>query len=97
MPMGQLFNTIQQLVAEEKYVVGEHASERLEERGIMEWQAVAALADGELITEKPRSKPNPTVEVRQSLPDGTEFKAVWAYLRQSGVAKLVTVHFFDRG
>ena len=95
--MGQLFSTIQQLVAEEKYVVGEHASERLEERGIMEWQAVGALADGELIAEKPRSKPNPTVEVREGLPDGTEFKAVWSLLRQSGVAKLVTVHFFDRG
>ncbi len=95
--MGQLFNTVRQLVAEEKYVVGEHAAERLEERGIMEWQAVAALEDGELIAERPRSKPNPTVEVRESLPDGTEFKAVWAHLRQSGVAKLVTVHFFDRG
>jgi hypothetical protein len=95
--MGQLFNTIRQLVAEEKYVVGEHASERLEERGIMEWQAVAALADGERIAERPRAKPNPTVEVRESLPDGTEFKAVWSLLRQSGVAKLVTVHFFDRG
>jgi Domain of unknown function (DUF4258) len=94
--MGQLFVTIRQLVAEERYVVGEHASERLEERGIMEWQAVTALADGEQISEKPRSKPNPTVDVRQSLPDGTEYKAVWAYLRQSGVAKLVTVHFFDR-
>ena len=33
--MGQLFNTIQQMVAEEKYVIGEHASERLEERGIL--------------------------------------------------------------
>jgi hypothetical protein len=95
--MGQLFITIQQLVADEKYVVGEHASERLEERGIMEWQAVAALENGELITEKTRSKPNPTVEVRETLPDGTEFKAVWSLLRQSGVAKLVTVHFFDRG
>ena len=95
--MGRLFDTIRQLVAEEKYVVGEHASERLEERGIMEWQAVAALEDGELIAEKPRSKPNPTIEVRESLPDATEFKAVWSLLRQSGVAKLVTVHFFDRG
>jgi hypothetical protein len=85
------------LVAEEKYVVGEHASERLEERGIMEWQAVAALEDGELIAEKPKSKPNPTIEVRESLPDATEFKAVWSLLPQSGVAKLVTVHFFDRG
>lgn len=45
--MGQLFNTIRQLVAEEKYLVGQHASERLEERGIMEWQAVAGLDDGD--------------------------------------------------
>jgi hypothetical protein len=37
------------------------------------------------------------VEVREVLPDGTEFKAIWSYLPQSGVAKLVTVHFFGRG
>ena len=95
--MGQLFNKIQRLVAEEKYVVGEHASERLDERGIMEWQAIASLREGELIVEKPRSKPSPSVEVRETLPDGTEFKAVWSLLRQTGVAKLVTVHFFDKG
>jgi hypothetical protein len=95
--MGQLFNTIRQLVAEEKYVIGQHASERLEERGIMEWQAVAGLEDGELLAEWPAAAPNPTVEVRESLPDGTEFKAVWSHLRRSGAAKLVTVHFFDRG
>ena len=95
--MGQLFETVRQLVAEEKYVVGEHASELLEERGIMEWQAVAALEHGELIAERLDAKPNPTVEVRGSLPDGTEFKAVWSQLLRSGVAKLVTVHFFDRG
>ncbi|MBY0231554.1 MAG: DUF4258 domain-containing protein [Gemmataceae bacterium] len=92
-----LFSTIKQLVAEEKYVVGEHASERLEERGIMEWQAVVGIEDGRLILEKPDADPNPAVEVRQMLPDGTEFKAVWSHLRTSGVAKLVTVHFFDRG
>ena len=94
--MGQLFDTVQQLVAKDNYVVGEHAAERLEERGIMEWQVVAALADGELIAERAKAKPNPTVEVRESLPDGTEVKAVWSLLRTSGVAKLVTVHFFDR-
>jgi len=94
--MGRLFDAIRQLAAEEKYVVGEHASERLEERGIMEWQAVAALGDGELIAEKLTSKPHSAIEVRESLPDGTEFKAVWSLLPQSGVAKLVTVHFFDR-
>jgi len=94
--MGQLFALIRELVAEEKYVVGKHASERLEERGILEWQAVAALEEGILLMERPDAEPNPAVEVRESLPDGTEFKAVWSYLR-SGVAKLVTVHFFDRG
>jgi Domain of unknown function (DUF4258) len=95
--MGQLFETIRTLVADERYVIGQHASERLEERGIMEWQAVAGLEDGELIVEWNNATPNPAVEVRESLPDGTELKAVWSHLRQSGVAKLVTVHFFDRG
>jgi hypothetical protein len=37
--MGQLFDKIRHLVVQENYVVGLHASERLEERGIMEWQA----------------------------------------------------------
>jgi len=92
-----LFDTIRRLVSEEKYVVGLHASERLEERGIMEWQAVAGLDDGDLVGERPDALPNPAVEVRETLPDGTEFKAVWSYLPESGVAKLVTVHFFDRG
>jgi hypothetical protein len=95
--MGQLFEKIRQLVADEKYVVGDHAAERLAERGIMEWQVVAGLEDGELTAERPDATPNPAVEVRESLPDGTEFKAVWSYLGQSDVAKLVTVHFFYRG
>lgn len=95
--MGQLFALIRELVAEEKYVVGKHASERLEERGILEWQAVAGLKEGILLMERPDAEPNPAVEVRESLPDAIEFKAVWSHLPQSGVAKLVTVHFFDRG
>jgi hypothetical protein len=93
--VAELFSTIQRLVAEECYVIGAHASERLEERGMMEWQAVEGLEDGKLLVERPGASPNPTVEVRQSLPDGTDYKAVWAHLRQSGAAKLVTVHFFD--
>ena len=92
--MAQLFETIRGLVMDEKYIIGQHAAERLDERGIMEWQAIAGLEDSTLIVEKPDAQPNPAVEVREVLPDGTEFKAVWSYLRQSGVAKLVTVHFF---
>lgn len=94
--MGQLFDRVRELVDEGRYVVGQHAAERLEERGILEWQAVAGLEDGALLDERPTAEPNPAVEVRETLPDGTEIKAVWSLLRQSGVAKLVTVHFFDR-
>ena len=93
--MGQFFARIRSLVAADKYIVGQHASERLEERGIMEWQAVAGLEGGRLWTERPDASPHPAVEVIETLPDGTEFKAVWSYLPRSGVAKLVTVHFFD--
>jgi hypothetical protein len=53
--MGKLFDTIRRLVAEESYIVGLHASERLEEHGIMEWHVVAGLEDGTLIAEKPAS------------------------------------------
>ena len=63
----------------------------------MEWQVVAGLEDGELIAERRGAMPNPIVEVRETLADGSEFKAVWSHLAQSGVAKLVTVHFFDEG
>ena len=82
------------IVATGRYVVGEHAAERLEQRG-SSWQVVAGLAKGKLLSERPRDKPNPAIEVREVLPDGTECKAVWSHLRQSDVAKLVTVHFFD--
>jgi hypothetical protein len=54
------------------------------------------LDDGELISERPDDEPNPSVEVREFLPDGTEFMAVWSWIEYLDVAKLVTVHFFDR-
>ena len=62
--MGVLFDTIRRLVGEEKYLVGQHAADRLDERGIMEWQAVVGLADGDLLAEMPTATPNPKVEVR---------------------------------
>lgn len=93
--MGMLFRAIRALVAQNRYVIGEHASERLEERGIMEWQAVEGLEDATLIVERSDAEPNPAIEVSELLPDGTEFKAVWSYLRKANVAKLVTVHFFE--
>ena len=67
--MGQLFATIRQLVIDGKYVVGQHASERLEERGLLEWQAVVGMEDAELIVEDELAVPNPKVEVSEMLPD----------------------------
>jgi hypothetical protein len=90
-----LFQKLKILVFEERYVIGQHASERLEERGIMEWQVVAGLTNGVLLKERLDAQPNPIIEVSQILEDGTVVKAVWSYLGNSGFAKLVTVHYFD--
>lgn len=93
--MGELFAIIKQLVASDRYVVGQHAAERLEERGTLEWQVVDGLEHASLIAEFPGAKPNPAAEVEQLLADGTAIKAVWAHIVLADFAKLVTVHFFD--
>jgi hypothetical protein len=93
--MGRLFDTIRSLVLQNRYVIGEHATERLDERGVLEWQIVDGIEQGTLIAERPDAQPNPAVEVRQLLADGTEIKVVWSQLIAIDVAKLVTVHFFD--
>jgi hypothetical protein len=93
--MGKLFNSIRQAVEEDRCIIGQHANERLRERGIPAWQVLAGVADGIMIVERPDALPNPAVEVRQELADGTVVKAVWSFLGKSGYAKLVTVHFFD--
>ena len=93
--MAKLFQRIQGLIASGQYAICQHAMERLEERGIMEWQLIAAMPEAELLSERPKAKPNPAIEVEILLPDAMECKAVWSHLKQSKVAKLVTVHFFD--
>jgi hypothetical protein len=93
--VAQLFETIRQAILEDRYVVGIHAAERLEERGIMEWQVVVGIKSARLLAEKPNTRPNPSIELEQELEDGTAVKVIWSWLRQSNVAKLVTVHFFD--
>jgi hypothetical protein len=88
----QLFDEICQLVAEGRYLIGDHAWERLLERGIMEWQIVAGMTDAQLITERRLARPNPVVEMRVPLPNGDDCKVVWSLLRRERVAKLVTAH-----
>ncbi len=93
--VGRLFNRIRDAVSDEDFVVSWHADERCEERGVSAWQLVAGLRDGALVRERPRSKPHPSVVVRQELADGSEVEVIWAWIVQSERAKLVTAYFRD--
>ena len=93
--MGKLFNKIQAAIHNDRYLVSWHADERCEERGVSDWQIIAGFTDAELIRERPKSKPNTSVVVRQELADGAEIEAIWAYLADSDRAMLVTVYFKD--
>ena len=93
--MGQLASTIRRLVMDGRYVVGQHAAERLDERGVLEWQLVDGIEHATLLEERPKSLPNPSAELLQVLADGTDIKAVWSHVIFVDLAKLVTVHFFD--
>jgi hypothetical protein len=44
-----LFQLIRTLVNSDQYLIGLHASERLEQRGVHEWQIIAAMPDCELL------------------------------------------------
>jgi hypothetical protein len=93
--MGNLFDTIRRRVTNGSYVVGQHASERLEERGILEWQVVDGIDEATLLSQRPADQPNPSVEVEQILADGTKVKVIWSHIISADLAKFVTVHFFD--
>ena len=84
----QLFQKLKTLVFEERYVIGQHASERLEERGIMEWQAVVGLANGVLLKERLDAHPNPIIEVSQIPEDGTRLKPYGLILEKAVLRSL---------
>ncbi len=92
MAKGKLFEQIRSAVANDRFFVAWHADERCEERGITAWQLVAGLEEAELVRERPRSKPNPSVVVRQILEDGNEVEVIWSWLGETRQAKLVTVY-----
>ena len=93
--MGRLFEQIKRAVREDRFLVAWHADERCEERGVTDWQIVSGLREAELVRERTRSKPNPSVVVRQFLPDGSEVEVIWSWLERDNKAKLVTVFFRD--
>jgi hypothetical protein len=93
--VGKLLENIVAAVRADRFVVSWHADEQCEERGVTAWQLAAGIDDAELVRERPRSKPNPSVVLRQELADGSDVEAIWAWLAESKRAKLVTVFFQD--
>ena len=47
--MGDLFERIRRAVLDGRYVIGVHAGNQLDERGIPDWQVVAGMADARLL------------------------------------------------
>jgi hypothetical protein len=90
--VGKLFDNIMAAIRADRFIVSWHADERCEERGVTAWQLVAGIDDAELVRERPRSKPHPSVVVRQQIADGSEVEAIWAWLAESRRAMLVTVY-----
>jgi len=90
--MRKLLERIQAAVAEDQFVVSWHADERCEQREISTWQVVESVQHAQLLRERPRSLPYPSIVLLQTLADGTEIEAVWAWLPASHQAKLVTVY-----
>ncbi len=94
--MSNLFHQIRTAVASDRYLIGVHAANQLDEQGIPDWQVVTGMSDATLLEERPNDRPNPAIEVEQILADGTVVKAVWSWLPSHKAAKLVTVHYLDQ-
>jgi len=94
--MDDLFESIRHAVQKNRYLFSLHADDMLRERGIVHWQIIHGIDSGHLIVARRDAQPNPIAEIEQILADGTPVKAVWAYIHELDMAKLVTVHFFDR-
>jgi hypothetical protein len=90
--MGKILKKILAAVEADRFLIAWHGDERCEEREITAWQLVAGLSQATLVRERPKSKPNPSVVMRQILEDGTEVEVIWSWLEESGRAKLVTVY-----
>ena len=94
--MGRWYDRISLAVKEDRVVFSLHAENQLASREILRWQAVAGFEQGALIAERLQATPNPKIEMRQPLPDGTDVIAIWSYVRSIRAAKLVTLYFEDR-
>jgi hypothetical protein len=85
--LGKPLDQIRTAVANDRFFVAWHADERREERGITAWQLVASLEGAKLVRDRPRSKPNPSVVVRQILQDGSEVEVIGSWLGETRVRR----------
>jgi len=93
--VSKLLDNIVTAINADRFIVSWHADERCEERGISAWQLAAGIDDALLLHERPRSKPNPSVILRQRLSDASVAESIWAWLPETRRALLVTVYFAD--
>jgi hypothetical protein len=90
--MSRLTDRVLTSLRDGGYLLSLHARNKLDERGIEEWQVIEATEAGTVLMERPAAVPNPVIEVGGQLADGAACKIVWA-LQDDGRARLVTVHF----
>ena len=93
--MRQLFEHILQAVEAERFIVSSDAYDRRCERMIELGQLSSELYDARLLSERSQDTPNPSIEVKQTLADGTPVKVAWAWIDSHRLAVLVTVHFYN--
>ncbi len=91
--MHELHRRIRAAIRRDKVVFSVHADNRLQQRRIVRWQVVEGFEAGELLQAYISNKPNPKILLRQTLADGSQAVAVWAFVESIACAKLVTVYF----
>lgn len=90
-----LIQQIKTAVLRGDFIISAHARQRMSERSVRLWQIETGLDDADVIEVRLKSRPNPSIVALETLPDGTEVKVVWSWLRRMQQAKLVTVHYLD--
>lgn len=92
--MGKLFERIRAAVDADSLLHGTRTSVvKSAEFRLGNW--LPAYPGSELVRERPRSKPNPSIVVRQLLLDGTKVEVVWSWISTTDHAKLVTVYLVE--
>ena len=95
--MRHLVDHIRRAIVADRYVIGIHADNNLEKRDLPLWVIVHATleADWATVAVRPRSKPNPSIRLRVTLPTGEQAITIWSWVMPDAEAKLVTVFFQD--